>query len=187
MRHRQGLALVALSALMTTGPALAFSVGDAALQSRLGQPLRASIPLSFDSAEELEALDTLRAQLRAPASADEALPPGFFELSVVSDEAGRKLLLRSRQPLLEPVSTVSLKVSLRGVSIVRDIVLLPDPVGAEEPRSRPEPPPRLAAAVPATPAPVPQQAAAVEAPAEPAAAPPPASSRASCTRSTRWR
>lgn len=144
-------AVLSALCLLMTEPVAAFSVGDATLHSSLGQPLRASIPLAFQSADELEALDTLRATL---ASQGEALPPGFLDVAVVNAGTGRQLLLTSRQPLLEPAATVALRVSMRGVSIVREFALLPDPVetpSAKPARTEPPaaivPPPALPAAI----------------------------------------
>jgi len=132
MRH-YGHALAALLAVaLPCGPALALGVGEMAVHSSLGQPLRTTIPVLFDSPEELEAIDTLRVRFErddshsALSPAVAPLPPDFFQLDVVTQGEKTHLALTSTQPFLEPVSTLLLKVSLGSVSIVRELPLLLD-------------------------------------------------------------
>lgn len=118
---------------MSLNEAQALSVGDASVRSNLGQPLRVTIPLAFDSAGEIEALDTLRVSLEQSEAyavrglGDAQFPPGFLDVSVLSTGEDRQLLLTSRKAFLEPASTVLVRVSLGGISIIRQVSLLLDP------------------------------------------------------------
>ncbi len=112
--------------------AAALSVGDAQVRSSLGQPLQVTIPVELDSPEEMESAENLRVSLLSGSNSEAQggqaqFPPGFLQVAVSSSSAGRILSLTSRQPFLEPVSTIELKVSLGSISIVREVSLLLDP------------------------------------------------------------
>jgi len=134
MKKGRGLVSVTLMGilLICTPTVFALSVGEPVMQSRLGQPLDAWIPITLDSPQEIEALDTLSASLAgaevyAQRSLDTpAVPLGSLQLRTKTTGDQVRLHLSSQQPFLEPMSTLLIKVGLGKVSILRELTLLLD-------------------------------------------------------------
>ena len=108
-----------VSMAVGTGPVEAMGLGQAIVQSRLGQPLRISIPLTMQPDEEVACV-----QVR-PSSDD--LPSVFNVRTQVVRVGGQtRLELVSAQSIDEPA--IGLRVSVGcGSPIARDIVAFLDP------------------------------------------------------------
>lgn len=165
MKTRRGVftatAMASAVVLFGTPTAFALSVGEPVVYSKLGQPLDAWIPVSLESPEEVEALDSFTASLAgAEAYRERSLETPLVSLSafqLVTETAGGKvrLHLRSQQPFVEPMSTLLIKVTLGKISILRELALLIDLQGAAAPESALEAPVAAAASTPAIDAPAP--------------------------------
>ena len=127
---RAGLrALMLLAALLAAGTAQALSLGNASLQSRVGEPLRVSIPLG--NLGELTQQEIIVG--RAP-EADYARlgidraalsTPLRFELLV--DRSGNASVeVRSEQPVSEPFVDIVVEVRWPTGRLVRQYTLLLD-------------------------------------------------------------
>jgi len=127
---RDGLgALVLMAALLAAGTAQALSLGNASLQSRVGEPLRVSIPLG--NLGELTQQEIIVG--RAP-EADYARlgidraalsTPLRFELLV--DRSGNASVeVRSEQPVSEPFVDIVVEVRWPTGRLVRQYTLLLD-------------------------------------------------------------
>ncbi len=136
--------------------AQALSVGDAVVQSSLGQPLRVTIPIALESPAEIESANTLRVAFEpnstyvAQGLEGVQFPPDFLTVSVAPAGGSQQLLLTSRQPFLEPVGTLLLRVSLGNISIIHQLPLLLDPPSSSARTVVAVSAQRLAGAVPAS-------------------------------------
>ncbi|RMF99197.1 MAG: hypothetical protein D6727_00675 [Gammaproteobacteria bacterium] len=131
-------------ALLALGPATGFAVGlgELRLNSALGQPLRATVPLRLAAGEAVAANCVRNASgpeggLRAPRGLKLRVPaatgPGDFDIELYSE-----------RPLYEPMYELSLQVQCPGLPIlVRQFVLMLDlPAMPGPSAARPVPPPR---------------------------------------------
>ena len=108
------------AALLTATQAWAIGFGDIVLHSRVGEPLRAEVPISADPGENIEASCFSLAQL------------GGSDLPVVSSARTRlvregnnyRLHITGSKPVSEPVFLIGLRAGC-GVDLQRDYVLMP--------------------------------------------------------------
>ena len=160
--HAVAAAVVLCTGLAHTPDALALALGRIAVQSALGEPLRAEIDVPDISAEEAS---TLRVGLASPeafrAAGMEFNPAlGNAQVSLQRRPDGRAFLrLTSPRPINEPFVDLIVEANWASGRILRDYTLLIDP-------------PKARAAAPV--APVPAAAAPQAAPARPSPAPAPA-------------
>jgi pilus assembly protein FimV len=114
------LRLTALSAALFSSYAGAVGFGEIILHSRIGEPLRADVPLFLSKGETIDgscfALD----------------PVGNSELPVIAkgslkliQEGGRSRLSISGGPVLEPIFVIGLRAGC-GADLKREFVLMPD-------------------------------------------------------------
>ena len=108
------------AALLTATQAWAIGFGDIVLHSRVGEPLRAEVPISAEAGENIEASCFSLAQL------------GGSDLPVVSSARTRlvregnnyRLHITGSKPVSEPVFLIGLRAGC-GVDLQRDYVLMP--------------------------------------------------------------
>ena len=108
------------AALLTATQAWAIGFGDIVLHSRVGEPLRAEVPISAEAGENIEASCFSLAQL------------GGSDLPVVSSARTKlvregnnyRLHITGSKPVSEPVFLIGLRAGC-GVDLQRDYVLMP--------------------------------------------------------------
>ena len=112
--------MAAVVALAMPFAANALSLGELRLQSYLGEPLRAEIPVSVPAGARLDA--TCVQLLTDPGS-------GLAQrYDARLSTRGGMLYLEGRQPLREPLMTLTVRVQCPGVSrFERDYLVMPDP------------------------------------------------------------
>lgn len=114
-------------ALLATPFALALSLGEAAPQSSLGQPLRVAVPISAAPGQSLTAACV---HVIADAAGGSG-PPRLLTGRVTIDRAAarQQLLVTTVRPVDEPIVRLAVQVGCEG-STRRDYVLLLDPPSA---------------------------------------------------------
>jgi hypothetical protein len=154
---RAGLATHALAvtgaAVSALTPAHAITLGDVTIESALGEPLSARVPVELAPGELLGA-----ACVSAPAGTSDLLRLPQARVSVPETAAPGRFALHvtTAQPLYEPMYELQLQVRCPGVALlVRQYVLMLDLPGAPRPQVT-EP---VAAAAPAVPSAMPGTAA----------------------------
>lgn len=109
--------------------ALAIGLGDPTLESTLGQPLRARVPLLLQPGEGATS-GCVRAGPPTRTDAGEyALQSARAELL----EGGREILVTTRDPVSAPAIAFSLHADCGGQGVSRDYTLLPEPGVAQIP------------------------------------------------------
>jgi len=127
-----------LGATVFSGYASAIGFGDITLHSRIGEAIRAEVPVLAASGE---ALDTACFTLATLAGADLPVVTGA-RVRLIRNQNGYRLLITGHKPLAEPIFMLGLRANC-GVDLQRDYVLMP-----EAPPSQadvPAPPTSLAA------------------------------------------
>ena len=122
-------ALVLMAALLAAGTAQALSLGNASLQSRVGEPLRVSIPLGSLGAVTQNEIIVGRAPeadyARLGIDPAALTTPLRFELLV--DRSGNASVeVRSEQPVSEPFVDLVVEVRWPTGRLVRQYTLLLD-------------------------------------------------------------
>lgn len=127
---RAGLhALVLMTALLAAGAAQALSLGNASLQSRVGEPLRVSIPLGSLGAVTQEEIIVGRAPEAdyARFGIDPAALATALRFELLVDKRGNASVeVRSDKPLSEPFIDVVVEVRWPTGRLVREYTLLLD-------------------------------------------------------------
>ncbi|HET9699623.1 MAG TPA: hypothetical protein VFP70_01740, partial [Burkholderiales bacterium] len=109
--------------------ALAIGLGDPTLESTLGQPLRARVPLLLQPGEAATS-GCVRAGPPTRTDAGEyALQSPRAELL----KDGREILVTTRDPVSAPAIAFSLHADCGGQGVSRDYTLLPEPAAAQTP------------------------------------------------------
>jgi hypothetical protein len=133
----RALRVVALGAVTAAACAPVFaSLGEARLQTALGQPLRALIPTSGLSIDELEPR-CLR--LFRPASNDGVPVPQDIYLEFQDFGTSRRVTARTRSSVQEPAIRFGIELSC-GQSVKREYILLLDPLPVADTTSLANPP-----------------------------------------------
>ncbi len=112
--------------LIQPGLVSALALGNIALQSSLGQPLRVIIPVALSDGETLNT--SCLKLVRDPVDGTPQLMTG--RVSVERNAANTRLIVTTPRPLDEPALRLSLQAGC-GDTIRRDYVLLIDPQGTE--------------------------------------------------------
>lgn len=115
----------AVASMLTPVGALAISVGELRVQSALGQPLDASVPVELGAGEYLAA-SCLAVR---PESAAElaSVPDARLSLSDAATPGIHEVRITTARPLYEPMYSLSLEIKCPGTSIVvRQYVLMLD-------------------------------------------------------------
>ena len=115
------LRLTALgAALLASAPAGAIGFGDIVLHSRVGEPLRAEVPINVEPGETLEGACFSLAPLNGS-----DLPVVSSAKTRLTREGDRyRLLITGSKPIGEPIFVVGLRASC-GTDLQRDFVLMP--------------------------------------------------------------
>ena len=114
--------LSALSAALFSSMASAVGFGEINLLSRVGEPLRAEVPVLTRAGEEIE---TVCFSLAALPGSD--LPVvSAARTRLVRNGQNYRLLITGNQPIVEPVFTIALRASC-GADLQRDYILMPAP------------------------------------------------------------
>lgn len=136
--------LGAISAALAPGFAQAIGFGEIVLQSQLGEPLRAEIPLLAGPGEAVENACFSLAPVRG--SDLPVVTAGRAQL--VRSGQSFKLLVTGSKPIYEPIFMIGVKAGC-GVDLERDYVLMPQaplmPVAAPSTAAAATPPPAAAA------------------------------------------
>lgn len=111
----------ALGATIFSGYASAVGFGDMTLHSRIGQPIRAEVPVIAASGE---ALDTACFTLAAPPGADLPVITGA-RVRLIRNQNGYRLLIVGHKPVAEPIFMIGLRANC-GFDLQRDYVLMPE-------------------------------------------------------------
>ena len=115
------LPLLAVGGSLAAGPAAAIELGDATVQSQLGQPLRASIAFALAPKEQLsESCISL--------GLGQSGLPGIGRASIsIADGA---LLLRGSTPIREPLVATNVLISCpSAANLAREYIMFIDPAG----------------------------------------------------------
>ncbi len=130
MRHfaligKTNFALAALTGvLLNSGLVSAVALGNIALQSSLGQPLRVLIPVALSNGEALNA--SCLKLMRDPEPGTPQLLTG--RVNIERNASGTRLLVTTPRAIEEPALRVSVQAGC-GNTVRRDYVLLLDPQG----------------------------------------------------------
>jgi pilus assembly protein FimV len=116
-----------LVALLLPVAARAVSIGDIALQSRLGEPLRARVDLTLDQGERV---DSACLSLSPPDAREE--DPGSYltraDLVYKTDGTQQYVLISTQEPFNDAFAKLRLQIKCPGVgSIAKTLIALPDP------------------------------------------------------------
>ncbi|HEX9180418.1 MAG TPA: hypothetical protein VF859_08500, partial [Burkholderiales bacterium] len=117
--------------------ALAIGLGDPTLESTIGQPLRARIPLLLQPGETASP----GCVSVAPGGGEYALPGAQAELA----RGGREVVVTTRSPVNAPAASFSLRADCAGQMASRNYTLLPDPAVETAPASAAAPRPAMVA------------------------------------------
>ncbi|MDD2664675.1 MAG: hypothetical protein PHD19_13070 [Dechloromonas sp.] len=135
--------LGAISAALAPGLAQAIGFGEIVLQSQIGEPLRAEIPLLASPGEAVENACFSLAPVRG--SDLPVVTAGRAQL--VRSGQSFKLLVTGSKPIYEPIFMIGVKAGC-GVDLERDYVLMPQaplmPVAAPSTAAASTPPPAAA-------------------------------------------
>jgi hypothetical protein len=122
------LAFVALAGvLLHPGSVSAVALGNIALQSSLGQPLRVVIPVALSGGETLNS--SCLKLVRDPMGGTPQLLTG--RVSVERNAASTQLIVTTPRAIDEPALRLSVQAGCAGNTMRRDYVLLLDPQGTE--------------------------------------------------------
>lgn len=114
------LRLSALSAALVSTYAGAVGFGEVVLQSRVGEPLKAEVPLFVNAGEQIESACFSLNPIR-----NSDLPVVTAARSrLVRDGQNYRLIITGSKPIAEPIFVVSLRAGC-GIDLQRDFVLMP--------------------------------------------------------------
>jgi pilus assembly protein FimV len=152
-RRALGAAVVS-AAILGSANIGAAGLGQLTVLSALGQPLQAEIELTSVSKEEAGNVSVRLAPAAAFRQANIEFNPSLANLRFAVEQRGNRQVVRitSSQPMNEPFVDVLLEVSSNGARLLREYVVLLDPVGsrrAQPAETAPAPAPAAAPAAPA--------------------------------------
>nr|MBV0879506.1 LysM peptidoglycan-binding domain-containing protein [Noviherbaspirillum sp. L7-7A] len=152
-RRALGAAVVSAAMLGSAGAGAA-GLGQLTVLSALGQPLQAEIELTSVSKEEAGNISVRLAPAAAFRQANIEFNPSLANLRFAVEQRGNRQVVRitSSQPMNEPFVDVLLEVSSNGTRLLREYVVLLDPVGSRraQPAETAPAAPAAAAAAPAS-------------------------------------
>lgn len=150
-RRALGAAVVS-AAILGSVSASAAGLGQLTVLSALGQPLQAEIELTSVSREEVGNVSVRLAPASAFRQANIEFNPSLANLRFAVEQRGNRQVVRitSSQPMNEPFVDVLLEVNSNGTRLLREYVVLLDPVGSR--RAQPAETAPAPAATPAAPA-----------------------------------
>lgn len=121
--------LVLLSALCSSSLLAALGLGEAKLESALGQPLRVSIPLTGSGDLTVEQIKVKRSDAQSAAKlgvSDNYFIPGLT-FKIVGEAGNLLLTLQTDEPVKEPFIDMALSLRWPQGSLHRKVTLLLDP------------------------------------------------------------
>lgn len=130
-RRALGAAVVS-AAILGSASAGAAGLGQLTVLSALGQPLQAEIELTSVSREEVGNVSVRLAPAAAFRQANIEFNPSLANLRFAVEQRGNRQVVRitSTQPMNEPFVDVLLEVNSNGTRLLREYVVLLDPVGS---------------------------------------------------------
>ena len=152
-RRALGAAVVS-AAILGSASAGAAGLGQLTVLSALGQSLQAEIELTSVSKEEAGNVSVRLAPAAAFRQANIEFSPSLANLRFAVEQRGNRQVVRitSSQPMNEPFVDVLLEVSSNGTRLLREYVVLLDPVGSRRAQPAETAPAPAQAATPAAPA-----------------------------------
>ena len=108
------------AALLSVTPAWAIGFGDIILHSRIGEPLRAEVPITAEADDHLE---TTCFSL-APLNGSDLPVISGAKTKLVREGARYRLHITGSKPISEPIFLIGLRAGC-GVDLQRDYVLMP--------------------------------------------------------------
>ena len=155
MRSRmQGLRLfLALVAMIMAAPVGAVGIGQAKVESFLGEPLRVRVAISFAPGENITGACV---RIASPPGQESPFIPDLAKASfqLIEGPRGAELMITTRRPYTDPILVFPLKVGCGAGGVYREITLLIDPPGMAAPtraaRAKPAPAPTPSKPRPAT-------------------------------------
>ena len=122
------LSIVA-AALMTAHSASAVGLGDIVLHSRIGEPLRAEIPINAEGDDNVDAA----CFSLAPLSGSDLPVISNGKIKLLRENGRQRLVITGSKPIMEPIALIGIRAGC-GVSLQRDYVLMPsEPVAIANP------------------------------------------------------
>jgi pilus assembly protein FimV len=114
--------LFGIYGMFLSAPASALALSELEVLSKLNQPLHARVRLISISQAELDSLT-----INVDGDAGIGPLPAALQPAVEQDENGHFLVLRSREPIREPVMTVMLELNWSTGRLSREYALIIDP------------------------------------------------------------
>ncbi len=141
----QGLRLfLALVAGIMATPVGAVGIGQAKVESFLGEPLRVRVAISFAPGENITGACV---RIASPPGQESPFIPDLAKASfqLIEGPRGAELMITTRRPYTDPILVFPLKVGCGAGGVYREITLLIDPPGMAAPtraaRAKPAPAP----------------------------------------------
>jgi hypothetical protein len=138
-----GAAALLVAGLATT-PASAVGIGQARVESFLGEPLRVRVTLSFAPGENIT---NACVRIASPPGVESPFIPDLARarFQMIEGPRGAELLITTTRPYTDPILVFPLKVGCGEGGVYREITLLIDPPGMAAPTraatAAPPPPP----------------------------------------------
>lgn len=131
MRLKHGLALLAISLGLHTATAWPLGLGDARVESFIGQPLEMRIALLTAPTDDLESVSARLASAEdfALIGASRAAISGALRFTVLEgdDDTSASILVTSRQPMNDPVLRLVVEVNWSSGRMLREYTVFLDP------------------------------------------------------------
>jgi pilus assembly protein FimV len=135
---------LALVAGIMAAPAGAVGIGQAKVESFLGEPLRVRVAISFAPGENITGACV---RIASPPGQESPFIPDLAKASfqLIEGPRGAELMITTRRPYTDPILVFPLKVGCGAGGVYREITLLIDPPGMAAPtraaRAKPAPAP----------------------------------------------
>jgi len=126
-----GLVMTLLAGIVAT-PVWAIGIGQARVDSFLGEPLRVRVAISFAPGETITGACV---RIASPPGRESPFIPDLAKASfqLVEGPRGAELLITTRRPYTDPILVFPLKVGCGAGGVYREITLLIDPAGMAAP------------------------------------------------------
>ena len=123
---------LALVAGIMAAPAGAVGIGQAKVESFLGEPLRVRVAISFAPGENITGACV---RIASPPGQESPFIPDLAKASfqLIEGPRGAELMITTRRPYTDPILVFPLKVGCGAGGVYREITLLIDPPGMAAP------------------------------------------------------
>ncbi len=123
------------AAMMAAHTASAVGLGDIILHSRIGEPLRAEIPINAEGDDNIDAA----CFSLAPLNGSDLPVVSNGKIKLLRDNGRQRLVITGNKPIMEPIALIGIRAGC-GVSLQRDYVLMPsEPLVIASPAPMPAP------------------------------------------------